>query len=361
MNHDIHRFTGSGPHGEAIEGLQLTAPNGTVAKFIDRGATLTHLFVPDRDGTLGDIVLGYDDPAQYFGPHPHVGCIVGRCANRIRDSRIMVDGAIFMLVPTHGPHHLHGGPGGFHTQRWDIDADAMQRRVRFTLDSPDGDQGYPGNVHVTATYAFTANSALRLEIVARCDRVTPINLTAHHYFNLAGAAADITDHTVCIAADHYLPMDTDFLPTGTIAPVDDTIFDLRRARRLGECLISDDPQIRLAGGGFDHHFVLGGTGLRFCARVVDPTSGRQMSILTDRPGVQFYTGNSLDTVGKGRRRQRAHGGLCLETQAFPNAINEPAFPSVLVHPELPYRSVTEWRFDAASKAQSRSPLRRSPS
>lgn len=360
MNDTIHRLTASGPRGEAIEGVRLVAANGTVAQFIDHGATLTHLFVADRNGARGDVVLGYDDPAQYFGRHPHVGCIVGRCANRIRDSRMVVNGETFMLAPTHGPHHLHGGPNGFHTQRWAIGTDATQQRVRFTLDSPDGDQGYPGNVHVTATYSFTADNALRLEIEARCDRATPINLTAHHYFNLAGDAADVRDHSVRIAADHYLPMDTDFLPTGAIAAVDDTVFDLRGTRRLGDCLASSDPQIHLAGGGFDHHFVLAGTGLRFCAEVSDPISGRQMSIYTDQRGVQFYTGNSLDIVGKAQRRQRAHGGLCLETQAFPNAINEPSFPSVLVDPELPYRSITEWRFDTLASTHQSSWSRRRP-
>jgi aldose 1-epimerase len=317
------------------------------ALFIDRGATLTNLYVADREGRIDDVIVGFHDPRDYFAPHPHLGCIVGRCANRIRNSRCSIDGQVYALAPTHPPHHLHGGPDGFHSRRWRLEYQPLPAAVRFSLDSPDGDQGYPGRVHVIATYSFTATGALRLVLTARCDRATVINLTAHPYFNLAGAAqaVSIADHTVRIAANHYLPIDTDLVPTGEIASVSDTAFDLRKSQRLGPLLANDDEQRHRAGAGFDHNFVVDGTGMRFCAEVSEPIGGRRLTLFTDQPGVQFYTGNTLDIVGKSGLRRQIHHGLCLETQGFPNAINEPGFPSVIVRPTQRYHSVTEWHFD----------------
>lgn len=334
-------------NGHTARSVSIVAPDGTTATFIDRGATLTHLLVADRQGQLDDVVLGFDDVADYFRPHPHVGCIVGRCANRIRDSRFVIDGVEHQLLPTHGPHHLHGGPDGFGTRTWEL-TEASPNGVAFVLTSPAGDQGYPGSVTVTARYAFTPSSALRLEIDAECDAPTPVNLSAHHYFNLAGATRDcgIERHRVQLDASHYLPMDDAFLPTGEIAEVSGTPFDLRVAATLESRLRTADPQIVLAGG-FDHNWVIDGTSLRTCARVFEPDTGRRMTIRTDQPGVQFYTGNSLAIAGKHGRLNGKHGGLCLETQGFPNAINEPRFPPVLLRPGARYRSITEWQFDAA--------------
>ncbi|NJN53115.1 MAG: hypothetical protein HC809_16510, partial [Gammaproteobacteria bacterium] len=196
MSLEHHTFRG--PNGEPIEGATLMAHNGTAATFIDRGATLTKLYVADRNGRVDDVVLGFDVPARYFDPHPHIGCIVGRCANRIRHSRFTLDGQRFELTPTHPPHHLHGGPNGFHTHQWRMRLDQHRNAVEFRIVSPDGDEGYPGTVEACATYAFDGNSTLRLDIEANCDRPTPINLTAHHYFNLAGAqsVADVGEHRV---------------------------------------------------------------------------------------------------------------------------------------------------------------------
>ncbi len=348
----IERFGFAGPAGQPGDGATLIAPDGTTARFIDRGATLTELWVADGNGEFDDVVLGFDDPVDYFAPHPHIGCIVGRCANRIRDSRFSVDGRTFELAPTHPPHHLHGGPEGFHTRRWELECDPARGEVRFVLDSRDGDQGYPGNLHATATYALAADGSLELTIEAECDRPTPINLTAHHYFNLAGEAdpCDVGDHLVRIDADRYLPMGPDFLPTGAIAPVDATPFDLRTTQPLAASFASADPQLALAGKGFDHHFVINGAGMRFCAELIEPRWGRRLTMHTDQPGVQFYTGNSLDIVGKRKRPRRTHHGLCLETQGFPNAVNEPSFPSVLVWPGTRYRHTTRWRFDVVPQS-----------
>jgi aldose 1-epimerase len=333
--------------GQEIFLYTLENKHGLVAKVITYGALLTELHVPDRDGNLGDIVLGFDNLEAYLGHHPHFGCTTGRVANRIARGKFTLDGEEYTLAVNNPPNHLHGGKQGLSRRVWrgtEVESDAGPR-VRFTYESPDGEEGYPGNLGIQVTYTLTERNELRIDYLATTDRPTPVNLTNHSYFNLDGAGnGTILDHELMIAADHYTPVDETTIPTGEIAPVRGTAMDFTEPTAIGARIA------RLPGkpGGYDHNYALNNQdgSLALAARVFSPRSGRVLEVLTTEPGVQLYTANYLDggLVGKGGRAYPRHGALCLETQHYPDAVHHENFPSTILRPGGKYTQTTVFRF-----------------
>ena len=311
------------------------------AELIEHGGVVTRIEVPDRSGQWANVLLGCPAIADYLRPHPHFNCLVGRYANRMTNARFVLDGRTYTLDANLPPHHLHGGTAGFGHQRWAgaIDGDA----VVFNLRSTAGEAGYPGTLEVEARYRF-AGANIRLDFTATTDAPTPVSLTSHHYYNLSGAVGTVADHEVAIAAAAFLPVSDHLTQLGEQRPVAGTPFDLREPRPLAVPMAAPDAQMRLAGGGFDHTFVLAGAGLRHAAFVRHPASGRTLQIATDQPGVQLYTGNTLHEWQCGGRRYPQHGALCLETQQFPDAPNQPAYPNAILRPGEIFRASTEFAF-----------------
>jgi aldose 1-epimerase len=346
----VKRHFGHIPPGHPVACYTLANDRGMQVSIIDLGAAVQSIRVPDRHGAFDDVVLGYDDAAGYWHDTHYVGAVIGRYANRIAGGRFTLDGVAFELARNHGDHHLHGGTIGFDKRLWQAEAVPGADRVGLTLDlfSPDGEEGYPGNLAVRVTYALTNAGELRIRYRATTDQATPVNLTHHGYFNLAGEqGADIGAHTVWIDADHFLPVDAALIPTGEIAPVAGTPLDFRRPTAIRERIDDGAAQLEQAGG-YDHNWVLNtpGGGRRRQAAVYEETSGRLLEVVTSEPGLQFYSGNALHgrQPGKGGRPYRRRQGLCLETQHFPNAPNQPEFPSTILRPGETYRSETVYRF-----------------
>ena len=331
--------------------MEFTARNthGLTAKWIARGATLAELHVPDREGRLADVVLGFDDEAGYrSGDNQHFGCTTGRYANRIRGGRFALDGVDYQLAVNNGPNHLHGGSKrGLDKVEWNGEPLADGAGVRFTYTSPDGEESYPGTLTLAVTYLLTDNNGLRIEYEATTDRPTIINLTNHSYFNLSGqGAGSILDHELWLDADRYTPVDETLIPTGELAEVAGTPLEFRAACSIGSRIaqLSETP-----AGGYDHNYVLNGSAgtLRKIAELRDHRSGRVMTVETDQPGVQLYTGNGLQgQTGKQGKTYSRHSALCLETQHFPDSPNQPQFPSTVLRPEETYRHVCVYSFSA---------------
>ena len=339
--------------GKPIYLYTLTNANGMEVRAMSLGATIVSLRARDRAGVSDDVVLGFDAIEGYLADEPYFGAIVGRYGNRIAKGRFTLDGKTYRLATNNGPNHLHGGVKGFDKVVWDaapFDRDG-QSGIVFTHTSPDGDEGYPGTLSVTVTYTLTPANELLVDYEATTDKATPVNLTQHSYFNLAGAGSgDILGHQLTIDADRYTPVDATLIPTGALAPVDGTPFDFRRPAAIGARIDADDPQIH-NGSGYDHNWVLtappaGAPALRHAARVEDPKSGRTLDVSTTEPGVQFYTGNFLDgtLTGKSGHVYKRRAGLCLETQHFPDSPNQPNFPSTILHPSERYQSKTVFAF-----------------
>ena len=338
------RFFGRTAAGEKVSIVTLTGVDGVVARFSSLGATLVELRVPDREGVCEDVVLGFDDVAGYESEgNQYFGCTVGRYANRIAGGRFTLDGTEHVLATNDGGHHLHGGERGFDKRVWDVEIRRLERGMaaHFTLESADGEEGYPGNLRAEVTYTLTRRNELRIDYLATCDAACPVNLTHHSYFNLAGAGSPgILDHELTVLADRYTPAGEGLIPTGEIAPVEGTPFDFRRPKRIGR-------DIDRVEGGYDMNYVLdgGGSALRLAAVLRDPESGRVMEVSTTEPGLQFYTGNFLfGQTGKGGATYPQHGGLCLEAQHFPDSPNRPDFPSTVLVPGDTYRQTTVYRF-----------------
>jgi aldose 1-epimerase len=337
------------PDGRPVAVYTLANAHGLEVRVITYGATLVSLETPDRNGRLDDLVLGYHDLAGYLRDTSYFGGTIGRYANRIAGGRFDLDGRTYRLATNDGPNHLHGGLRGFHTALWDAEPFAAPDRVGLRLRhlSPDGDEGYPGNLAVVVEYALTAADELVIDYTATTDRATPVSLTHHSYFNLAGAGGgDVLAHRLAIDADHFTPVDGRRIPDGSLAPVAGTPLDFRSLTPIGARIDDDHEQLRGAHG-YDHNFVLrsGGAGLAHAARVEDPRSGRSLDIWTTEPGLQFYSGNYLHgEVGKGGRAYGRRHGLCLEPQRFPDSPNRPQFPSCILRPGGEYRSRTVFAF-----------------
>ena len=335
-----------------LDVISLRHVSGARLRVLTLGATVLSLDTPDRDGRLGDIVLGYRDLEAYRNNTQYFGALVGRYANRIAHGRCVVDGRdVTLTVNNHG-HTLHGGVRGWNQAMWHaerFDRDDVSGVV-FTHTSPDGDQGFPGTVHATVTYTLGADT-FSVDHHATTDQTTVINTTQHSYFNLsAGASPDVLAHELMIEADRFTPVDAGLIPTGALAPVAGTPFDFRRPTPIGRRIADHDIQIE-RGHGYDHNFVLNGARGEpaLAVRAHDPFTGRTLEMFTTEPGLQFYSGNHLDavTIGKLGRPYGPRAGFCLEAQHFPDSPNQPSFPSTLLRPGEVFRSKTIYKFGAS--------------
>jgi aldose 1-epimerase len=335
--------------GRAVDQYVLANAHGVTVKIMTRGATITSINVPDRQGNLDDIVLGFDDLKGYSPTVPYFGAIVGRVGNRIAKGRFTLDGKTYQLAINNGPNHLHGGNKGFDKVIWDAEEVPAQNgsAVKFSYLSKDGEEGYPGNCRVEVTYTLGDDDSLRLDYFVTTDADTPVNVTNHSYFNLDGPEnGNILDELVMINADRYTPVDSTLIPTGELAPVEGTPMDFRQPTAIGARVleVGDNPK------GYDHNYVVNGGGgkLTLVARVIGPKSGRIMEEYSTEPGVQFYSGNFLDgtLVGKKGVAYKQYWGFCLETQHFPDSVNQPNFPSYVLKAGDTYRSTTVFKFSA---------------
>jgi len=336
---------GKTPSGKRVDLFTLTNSQGLCAKITNYGTIITELRVPDRVGHLSNIVLGFDNLRQYLGGNPsYLGCTVGRVANRTAKGLFQLDGKKYKLAVNNGPHHLHGGARGFDKVLWASEiVKGKEPAVAFTYLSRDGEEGYPGNLDVTVLMTLTSGDELRIDYTASSDRATPVNLTNHSYFNLAGGG-NVLGHELKLAAKAYIPVDATSIPTGKQVPVAGTPFDFTKRKTIGRDLAG------LTGKpiGYDHNFVLKGGGQRLaaCATVYERTFGRVLEVRTTEPGVQVYTGNWLDGTqcGHGGIYYTQHSGLCLETQHFPDSLHHPRFPSIILRPGQTYTQTTTYKF-----------------
>lgn len=332
------------PDGRPVDLCTLTSAHGLVAKITNYGTIITELHVPDRHGQLGNVVLGFDNLGQYLGGHPYFGCTAGRVANRIAKGRFILDGQTYTLATNNGPNHLHGGLKGFDKALWRAEPQSGAS-VKFTHTSPDGDEGYPGNLAVTIVMTLTDANELAIDYTATSDKPTPVNLTNHSYFNLAGDG-DILGHELMLSADAFTPVDDTLIPTGEIRSVKGTPLDFTKLTPIGARFgqLTGEPR------GYDHNFVINraGKGLALAARVCEPKTGRVLEVFTTEPGVQLYTGNFLDGTLTGKRGgvYHRHAGFCLETQHYPDAVNHPNFPSIILRPGHTYHQTTVHKFSA---------------
>jgi aldose 1-epimerase len=347
--HIERRPWGTSADGREVEIITIVREGAPTVTVTNLGASIVSIVVPDREGRTAEVVLGYPDLAGYVGDTAFLGAVVGRYANRIARGQFTLDGKRYTLARNNGPNHLHGGPQGFHRRLWSprVVSGAEGDALELTYVSAAGEEGYPGALSATVTYALTADGGLGLDYSATTDAPTVVNLTNHAYFNLGGeGSGDILGHQIRIEADAFTPVDETLIPTGEIRSVEGTPLDFRSPTLVGQRVDAAHPQLQ-AGGGYDNNFVLRGEAgkLRLAARVHEPASGRVLEVLTTQPGLQFYTGNSLDGTGVGRSG-RPHGrrsGLCLETQHFPDSPNQPAFPSAVLRPGERYRQRTVYR------------------
>jgi uncharacterized protein len=342
---------GKTPDGKEVWLYTIANRNGYRVRLTNYGGRVVSIEAPDRDGRRGDVVLGYDTLAEYIKGNPYFGALIGRYGNRIAKGRFSLDGHEYQLPTNDGPNHLHGGPGGFHTRVFDsseIDEDDA-RGVELRYVSPDGEEGYPGTLHVTVRYTLNDRNELGIEYEATTDKPTIVNLTHHSFFNLHGAGdGDVLAERLQILADKFTPVDATLIPTGELRDVAGTPFDFRTPHAIGERIGEDDPQLKY-GHGYDHNFVLRPAKdgeLRLAAVVVDPNSGRKLEILTTEPGLQFYSGNFLDgsDKGKGGKSYAFRSAFCLEPQHYPDSPNHPEFPSTLLRPGERYHTRSVYRF-----------------
>lgn len=341
------------PTGEAVRAVRLDNGRDLGARIMGYGATLLELRVPDRDGRPVDVVLGFDDPARFYGDHPYFNGVVGRYANRIAGARFGLGGQEYLLAANDGANHLHGGWRGFDKRVWRAvdEAAGPEPGVTWQYRSPDGEEGYPGDQEARVAYRLTADNALRLDYEARADAATVVNLTHHAYWNLAGYG-DILEHELQIAGAHFLPVDAGLIPTGERRPVAGSAMDFLAAVPILARLDPVDPQLAYANGGYDHNWILdrAGPGLQPAARLTARESGIVMEVWTTQPGLQFYSGNFLDgsLIGKGGQHYGKHAGLCLETQHFPDSPHHPDFPDTVLAAGAIYRQTTLYRFSTTA-------------
>jgi aldose 1-epimerase len=341
--------------GSFVERVRLSGSDGFEVSIIAYGAAIQALLVPDRRGQLADIVLGHEELGAYVAQRRFLGATVGRYANRIAGAAFSLDGEGYRLAANDAPNALHGGIEGFDRKLWTIEA-AGERPLPFvtlSLVSPDGEEGYPGTLRSAVTYSLTGARELSVSFTAVTDRPTVVNLTNHSFFNLAGIQGDggVLDHILTLAADSFLPVDAGGIPRGAPEPVAGTPFDFRTPRVVGDGIRDDHEQLRLRRGYDQNYCLPGGRSERprIAARVEHPTSGRVMELLTDQPGLQFYSGNFMDgtTRGKHGRPHRQYDALCLEPHTWPNTPNRPDYPSARLDPGQTYRHTSIYRFSTA--------------
>ncbi|MBN2554028.1 MAG: galactose mutarotase [Spirochaetales bacterium] len=335
---------GSTPEGAQIDCFTLKNPGGVEARVITYGCILNSLRMPDRNGRIGEITLGFDNLQGYLSGHPYFGALVGRFANRIAGGSFELDGQRYTLACNEkGRNHLHGGVAGFDKKVWRAEELREQDSVgvRFSYTSPDGEEGYPGRLELIATYTLDRNDELAFDYRAETDRATPVNLTNHAYWNLGGAGSGpVYDHVLSLDCSRYLEVDDELIPTGELLPVEGSALDFRSEKAIGE----DIGQLAL---GYDHCFVVDRTsdGLIPIGRLFHPASGRGLEIHTTKPAVQLYTGNFLDGIrGANGAIFDRHGALCLETEHYPDAVNHPGFPAAVLRPGETYHHRTVHRF-----------------
>ncbi len=341
------RSFGTTKDGEAVEAYVLTNRKGAQATILSYAGTIADLTVPDKDGVLGSVVVGFaGDSVTPYEDSPHFGALVGRVANRIARGSFELEGKAYHLAINNGPNALHGGPKGYSKRVWKVEPrrDSEGPSLRLTIDDPDGHEGYPGHVQVEVHYTWTDSNVLRIAYHATTDAPTPINLTNHAYFNLKdGGATDVLGHLLRLESDAYTPVDDTLIPTGEIRDVAGTPFDFREPKPIGADIE--------AAGGYDHNFALkpDGPRLALAAIVQEPTTRRHMEVWTDQPGVQLYSGNFLEGSMTGRGGPiHKHASICLETQHFPDAVNRPEFPNTILRQGEEFRSVTEYRFEVVN-------------
>jgi len=360
MNIEVKQF-GTTPDGQEVQLYTLSNSNGLKAEIMTYGAIVVSLEVPDRDGKMNDIVLGYDNLQGYIDNNPYFGAIVGRYGNRIAKGKFSLDGKQYSLATNNEPGgipcHLHGGIKGFDKIVWKAEPVEQKETVgvKLTYLSKDAEEGYPGNLNCSVTYLLTNNNELKIEYLATTDKPTVVNLTHHGYFNLTGCERDILDHQLMLNADKLTPVDVGLIPTGELQSVKDTVMDFTQPTAIGARINRDYEQIKF-GGGYDHNWVLNkqsrspdplrhrDSGL--AARVYEPTTGRVMDVYTTEPGIQFYSGNFLDgtITGKAGKVYKHRYGFCLETQHYPDSPNQPNFPSTVLRPDDKYDTTTIYQF-----------------
>ena len=338
--------------GAPVQIYTFTNKNGLEARITNYGGIVVSLQAPDRKGAMADVILGFDTLHDYLtSPSPYFGALVGRYGNRIGHARFSLDGVEYKLAANNGQNSLHGGVHGFNKAVW-TPRELPDGGLELTYLSKDGEEGYPGNLKVTVIYRLTDANELKIDYAATTDKETVLNLTNHAYFNLKGAGnGDILGHVVTLNAGRFTPVDAGLIPTGELRDVSGTPFDFRKATAVGARIEQNDEQLKL-GKGYDHNWVLNQNGVApgLAARVEEPSSGRVLEAFTDQPGVQFYTGNSLDgsIKGKGGKPFGRFSGLCLETQHFPDSPNKPAFPSTVLKPGQVFHSTTIYKFTTKS-------------
>jgi aldose 1-epimerase len=348
--------------GRLVKVYTLVNDNGLELRTMNCGGTILSLRVPDRDGSFDDVVLGLDTYDKYYSEKyldesPYFGAIIGRYSNRIAGGQFELNGAAYQLPTNDGPNHLHGGAVGFDRRFWSghpfiYDGEPC---IRYRYVSPDGEQGYPGTLTVSVTYRLTHDDTVVVSYEATTSEATPVNLTLHTYFNLAGHDAnDVLDHRLTLNADYFTPVDETLIPTGEIREVKGSAFDFRTPTPIGARIEENDQQLQ-HGKGYDHNFVINSNNvsenkLTFAARVFDHYSGRELTVHTTEPGLQFYSGNALTGVlaGKDGAVYDRYSGFCLETQHFPDSPNRSSFPSTIVRPDETYRSQTRFSFSTRS-------------
>lgn len=337
---------------DSIQLFTLKNDSGMTVKITNYGAIITSIIVPDRDGKLADVALGYDRVEDYMNAvdKPYFGAVVGRYGNRIAKGQFELDGETYELAKNNGPNHLHGGVIGFDKVVWDADYDQANNRLALSYHAKDMEEGYPGNLQVRVAYTLKDDNSLVVDYAAKTDKATPINVTQHTYFNLKGEGeGTILDHELMINADRFTPVNETLIPTGKTPKVAGSPMDFTTAKPIGRDIAQDTEQLRF-GLGYDHNWILNKSGdkneLTLAAEVYEPTSGRVLVVQTTQPGIQFYCGNFLDgrLTGKSGKPYLFRGGFCLETQHFPDSPNQPDFPSTILKPDDKYQTQTVFTF-----------------